>query len=136
MSGKSESSTDFSLTSSALIFRRLARSFRAFSTAEFLSIAIRNSNVPLGIFVPAISGFHFEPEIRYGQMKIRVHPRNPRLNLLKISKTMLQQNRDRNRSRLGPQDSSTKRHDMKISCPGGFDLFIGPATLGTNQGRY
>src|SRR6185369_198030 len=65
MSGKSESSTDFSLTSAALIFRRLARSFRAFSTAESLLMAIRDSNVPPGFFVPAI---HFEPEIGYGQL--------------------------------------------------------------------
>src|SRR5215213_1051816 len=67
MSGKSESSTDFSLTSAALMFRRLARSFRAFSTAESLLIAIRGSNDPLGFFVP-INACYFVPQIAYGQL--------------------------------------------------------------------
>src|SRR6185295_11504170 len=71
MSGKSESSTDFSLTSAALIFRRRARSFLAFSTAESLLMAIRDSNVPLGFFVPAINAYHFEPENVNGQLESR-----------------------------------------------------------------
>src|SRR4029078_4128414 len=40
MSGKSASSTDCSWMSAALMFRRLAKSFRALSTASFLLVAI------------------------------------------------------------------------------------------------
>src|SRR5829696_5897287 len=81
MSGKSESSTDFSLTSAALMFRRLARSFRAFSTAESLLFGIRDSNDPFGFFVPAISDYHFEPANGYGQLRSAFIRENSRLKL-------------------------------------------------------
>src|SRR5215204_2359776 len=140
-SGKSESSTELSLTSAASIFNRFAKSFRAFSIAPCLSIDIMKTQT-----TPLDSLFHFEAKTGFTQRrkggKGKTRPLTLRLcgfarDFLpspKITQDMLQQRRYRNRGSFSAKNAPAKRDDVKILSPGLLDLFVRPTAFGTDKG--
>src|ERR1041385_3035828 len=148
MSGKSASSTERSLTSAASIFRRFARSRRAFSTASFLLFAITKFQTTPWHALFRDERVYFEPKTglpqRRKDAKWKSFFRSLRLCAfagdfslsVEVPKQVVHYRRDRDCRRFRTEDAAAERYHMEISSPCAFDLLVRPPAFRTYERGY